>query len=83
MDKPIQKAITLYAAERKGYMSKCERLGSTIRQHRQTIAANIAKNQELANEIDRLQNEFVDFKGEVEKRNGKIEALTQFAKELE
>jgi hypothetical protein len=82
MDKPIQKALSLYAAERKRFMSKCETLGVRIRNHRQTIAANIVENQKLLDEIDALQADFIEFKGKVENCNGKIEALTEFAKHL-
>lgn len=82
MDKAIEKAISIYVAERKKLMSSCETLGVKIRRNREIIATNLVENQKLLDEITALQEQFSTEKGMAEKLSGKLEALEEFGKKL-
>ncbi len=82
MDKAISKAIDIFNAERKRLLKSCENLGVRIRRNREIIAANTVENQKLLDEITAMQEDFNSVKGAAEKLSGKIEALTEFSKEL-
>lgn len=80
MDKPIQKAISMYVAERKRSMRDAEACGVEITKRKRLIAANLVQNEQLAGEIETLQNDFLICKENVAKLSGKIEAVEEFGK---